>query len=115
MERGNEMIFGVLTNLTGDEILNATRRIEEVYLQFQKFIKANNVESATRRAIKPTAEIVEEQRRRNEENAPIEKRMRAKADKGKKQRSTRMDKLQEMFPNMSREDIKKMMDEDIEL
>lgn len=115
MERGNEVVYTVLQNLTGDEILNTVRRIEEVYLQFQKFIKVNNVESSNKRAVKPTSEIIEEQRRRNELEAPVTKRLQAKADKGKKQRSTRLDKLREMFPNMSIDELKKMMDDDFGL
>lgn len=115
MERSYEATWNMLQNLSGDEILNGARRVEEIYLTFQKFIKTQNVVSTQKRAFKPLAEQIEEARNKNAEEADTTKRLRAKADKGLRQRSTRMDKLQAMFPNMSREEIKKMMDSDYEL
>jgi hypothetical protein len=111
MERGKEVIFTMLTNMKGDEILTTCRRIEEVYLQFQQFIKVHNVESSTKRPFKPLPEQIEEARNKNGEAALTEKKLRAKVDRHVKQRVSKMDDLQKLFPKMTREQIKEMMDD----
>ena len=115
LERRYEVTQTLLHNLTGEEILKTAQRIEHIYLEFQKTIKLHNLEQGIKKVFKPIAEVVEEQRARNEAASSSERKLRAKADRGKKQRVDRIDKLKTLLGTDDTDAVKKFMDEEIDL
>ncbi len=116
--RGPDVLTKLVHNLTGDEILRALRRSEEVYTFFLKIQKIHNIVPSSKKVVKTMEEQIYEARAIANER-PVQNKRRATIEKAHDRQlnfqQKRIKKMKELMGGkISDEKAKELLGEDME-
>lgn len=101
LERSREVTHTLLHNLSGDEILATFKKLENLYTEFGKVIRINNIQSSTRKPFKSLQEQIEEARSLNEQSSIAARRKRKEVEKSHDKRVASKDKKLEKMMKLT--------------